>query len=91
MAAELPQRVQQLHGPYTSEPEAAPPVKKTAEKASKKVVVVPATSTSMKKRTRILEPGSIAWNAACAAKYASFDIGTGNYKSVNGKERRCNI
>lgn len=76
---------------YTTEPKAAPPVKKAAEKVSKKVVVVPATSTSRKKRTRILEPGSIAWNAACSAKYASFDIGTGNYKSRTGKERRCSI
>lgn len=77
---------------YMSEPKAAPPVKKTAEKISKKkVVVVPATSTSRKKRTRLLEPGSIAWNAACSAKYASFDIGTGNYKSKAGKERRCSL
>ena len=76
---------------YTTEPKAAPPVKKAAEKVSKKVVVVPATSTSRKKRTRILEPGSNAWVAACSAKYASFDSGTGNYKSKTGKAKRCNV
>jgi hypothetical protein len=89
---------------YTTETKAAPPVKKAAEtkvappvkkaaekKISKKVVVVPATSTSRKKRTRILAPGSNAWVAACSAKYASFDSGTGNYKSKNGKERRCSV
>ena len=77
---------------YTAETKAAPPVKKVAEKKiSKKVVVVPTTSTSSKKRTRILAPGSSAWIAACSAKYASFDSGTGNYKSKTGKERRCNV
>ena len=76
---------------YTSEPKPAPPVKKTAEKASKKIVVVPVTSTSTKKRTRILAPGSTAWISACAAKYSSFDSGTGNYKSSSGKVRRCDL
>ena len=77
---------------YTTETKAAPPVKKAAEKVSKKkIVVVPATSTSRKKRTRILQPGSNAWVAACSAKYASFDSGTGNYKSKTGKERRCSV
>jgi hypothetical protein len=71
---------------------APPPVKKAAEKVSKKkVVVVPATSTSTKKRTRILEPGSNAWVTACSTKYASFDSGTGNYKSRTGKLRRCSL
>ena len=78
---------------YAADAKAAPPPKKTAEKkkVSRKVVVVPATSTSRKKRTRILEPGSNAWVAACSAKYASFDSGTGNYKSKTGKERRCSV
>jgi BA14K-like protein len=77
---------------YTSETKATPPVQKAAEKKiSKKVVVVPATSTSRKKRVRILEPGSNAWVAACSAKYASFDSGTGNYKSRTGQEKRCSI
>ncbi len=76
---------------YAADAKAAPLPKKSAEKVSKKVVVVPATSTSRKKRTRILEPGSNAWVAACAAKYSSFDSGTGNYKSRNGKLRRCNV
>lgn len=76
---------------YTSEPKPAPPARKTAEKVSKKIVVEPVTATSMKKRTRILAPGSNAWVAACSAKYASFDSGTGNYKSSNGKMRRCDI
>lgn len=69
----------------------APTKSKSAEKVSKKVVVVPATSTSRKKRMRILEPGSNAWVAACSAKYASFDSGTGNYKSRTGKLKRCNV
>ena len=78
---------------YAAEPKAAQPAKPkmSVEKVSKKIVVVPATSTSRKKRMRILEPGSNAWVAACSAKYASFDSGTGNYKSINGKLRRCNI
>ena len=78
---------------YAAGGKTEPPPKKTAEKkkVSKKVLVVPATSTSRKKRTRILEPGSNAWVAACSAKYASFDSGTGNYKSMNGKLRRCNV
>jgi hypothetical protein len=77
---------------YATETKPVPPVKKAAEKkVSKKVVVLPATSTSRKKRTRILAPGSNAWVAACSAKYASFDSGTGNYKSKTGKERRCSI
>jgi BA14K-like protein len=76
---------------YTSEPNPAPSPKKTAEKVSKKVVVVPVTSTSTKKRTRILAPGSNAWVAACSAKYASFDSGTGNYKSRTGKLKRCSV
>ncbi len=76
---------------YAAGDKAVPQPKKSAEKVSKKVVVVPATSTSRKKRIRILEPGSNAWVAACSAKYASFDSGTGNYKSMNGKLRRCNV
>ncbi len=83
---------------YAAGPKAVPPGNKTADnqtaekkKVSKKVVVAPATSTSKSKRTRILAPGSNAWVAACAAKYASFDSGTGNYKSKAGKERRCNV
>jgi hypothetical protein len=76
---------------YAADAKTAPPPKESAEKVSKKVVVVPATSTSRRKRTRILEPGSNAWVAACSAKYASFDSGTGNYKSMNGKLRRCNV
>ncbi len=75
---------------YAADPKATPP-RKSAEKISKKVVVVPATSTSRKKRTRILEPGSNAWVAACSAKYASFDSGTGNYKSKTGKLQRCSV
>ena len=76
---------------YAADGKAVPAPKKTAEKVSKKVVVVPATSYSRKKRTRILEPGSNAWTAACSAKYASFNSVTGNYKSRTGKERRCGV
>ena len=76
---------------YAADGKAVPAPKKTAEKISKKVVVVPATSYSRKKRTRILEPGTTAWISACAAKYASFDSVTGNYKSRTGKQRRCSV
>ena len=78
---------------YAPDAKAVPQPKKTAEKkkVSKKVVVAPATSTSKRKRTRILAPGSNAWVAACSAKYASFDSGTGNYRSKAGKERRCSV
>ena len=77
---------------YAADTKAVPLPKKAAEKkVSKKVVVVPATSTSKRKRTRILAPGSNAWVTACAAKYASFDSGTGNYRSKGGTERRCDV
>ena len=76
---------------YAADAKAEPPPKKSAEKVSKKVVVVPATSFSRKKRTPILEPGSNAWNEYCAAKYASFNKATGNYKSRTGKQRRCSV
>lgn len=33
--------------------------------------------------------GSAEWNAACAAKYKSFDAATGMYKSFAGKSRPC--
>jgi hypothetical protein len=33
--------------------------------------------------------GSPEWNAACAAKYKSFDAATGMYKSFTGKSRPC--
>lgn len=33
--------------------------------------------------------GSAEWNAACAAKYKSFDAATGMYKSYTGKQRPC--
>ena len=59
------------------------------KKIAKKVVVVPAKDFSRKKRTPILEPGSIAWNKYCAAKYASFNEVTGNYRSHAGKEKPC--
>ena len=76
---------------YGADAKATPPPRKSAEKVSKKVVVVPTTSYSDKKRTRILAPGSSAWVAACSAKYASFDSGTGNYRSRTGKLRRCSV
>ena len=59
------------------------------EVAAKKVVVVPARDSSRKKRIPILTPGSIAWNNYCAAKYASFNPASGNYRSHAGKERPC--
>lgn len=33
--------------------------------------------------------GSPEWNAACAAKYKSFDAATGMYKSFSGQMRPC--
>jgi hypothetical protein len=65
--------------------------KKAVEKAAGKVEVVPAKDFSRKKRTPILEPGSIAWNKYCAAKYASFNEVTGNYRSYAGKEKPCRV
>lgn len=61
------------------------------EVSAKKVVAVPAKDFSRKKRIPILEPGSIAWNKYCAAKYTSFNKVTGNYKSHAGKEKPCRV
>ena len=36
-----------------------------------------------------LQPGSGAWNAYCAKKYASFDAATGTYTARSGKRRSC--
>jgi hypothetical protein len=65
------------------------PAGKVAKNTAGKVVVVPARDSSRKKRTSILSPGTIAWNNYCAAKYASFNPATGNYRSHAGKERPC--
>ena len=62
---------------------------KVAKKAVGKVVVVPARDYSRRKRTPILSTGSIAWNNYCAAKYASFNPATGNYRSHAGKQKPC--
>jgi hypothetical protein len=64
-------------------------VKKVIKRAVREVVVVQAMAIAKKKRTPILEPGSSAWNSYCAAKYASFDAITGNYKSYSGKAKPC--
>ena len=61
------------------------------KKVVRKVAVVPANAFAKKKRTRILEPGSNPWSEYCAAKYASFNKVTGNYKSKTGKELRCRV
>ena len=53
--------------------------RKSAEKAVKKVA----------KRPPLLAPGSVAWNEYCSAKYASFDKGSGTYKSYSGKAKPC--
>jgi BA14K-like protein len=78
---------------YTADATVAAPDKKAAEKvvekAPEKVVVVPARDFSRKKRIPIMEPGSIVWNRYCAAKYASFDAVTGNYRSHTGKQKPC--
>lgn len=71
------------------EAQAEKTIKKAAKKAAKKVVVVPARDFSNKKRRPILQPGSIAWNNFCAAKYASFNSATGTYRSHAGKEKPC--
>jgi hypothetical protein len=65
------------------------PAGKVAKKAAGKVVVVPARDSSRRKRTPILTTGSIAWNNYCAAKYASFNPATGNYRSHAGKQKPC--
>ena len=62
---------------------------KVVKKVAKKVVIVPTRDFSSKKRRPILQPGSIAWNKYCAAKYSSFNPVTGNYKSHAGKEKPC--
>jgi hypothetical protein len=62
---------------------------KAVKKAASKVVIVPTRDFSRKKRVPILEPGSIAWNKYCAAKYSSFNPATGNYRSHAGKEKPC--
>jgi hypothetical protein len=64
-------------------------IKKVVRKAATKVVIVPTRDFSRKRRIPILEPGSIAWNKYCAAKYSSFNPVTGNYKSHAGKEKPC--
>ena len=38
-----------------------------------------------------LEPGSPAWERACARKYRSFDPDTGKYKTESGKWRTCRL
>jgi len=45
-----------------------------------------ASPTSLKGR---LVPGSSAWLDYCERKYASFNRGTGTYKSFKGVERKC--
>jgi hypothetical protein len=62
---------------------------KAVKKAASKVVIVPTRDFSRKKRVPILEPGSIAWNKYCAAKYSSFNPATGTYRSHAGKEKPC--
>jgi hypothetical protein len=37
------------------------------------------------------QPGTPAWNEACAAKYNSFDPATGNYQSYSGQTKPCRI
>jgi len=71
------------------EAQAEKAVKSAAKNTAKKVVIVPTRDFSNKKRIPILEPGSNAWNKYCAAKYASFNPVTGNYRSHAGKEKRC--
>jgi len=37
------------------------------------------------------EPGTQAWNNACDRRYRSFNPKTGNYKSLSGKWRKCQL
>ena len=73
----------------------APPIKpaqKLSKRQSKKVVIVPARSSEFiggRRSALLLEPGSIAWNNFCTAKYPSFNKLTGYYKSKNGQQKRC--
>ena len=71
------------------EAQAEKAVKRVAVNAAHKMVIVPTRDFSRKKRIPILEPGSIAWNKYCAAKYSSFNPVTGNYRSHAGKEKPC--
>jgi len=54
------------------------PVKKPAAKAKAKAKGKP-------------EPGTQAWNNACDRRYRSFNPKTGNYKSLSGKTRKCQL
>ena len=78
---------------YTAEAKVGVPDQKTqkkvAEKVMPKVIVAPAKDFSKKKSTPMLEPGSVAWNKYCAAKYVSFNEVTGTYKSYGGKQKPC--
>ena len=74
---------------YTADPKIDAPAGKVVKKDVRQVVVAPARDVSRKKRIPILEPGSIAWDKYCAAKYASFNSVTGTYKSYAGKEKPC--
>jgi hypothetical protein len=59
---------------------AMPTGRSSAEPAPAPAAVVPTADPSK---------GSAEWNAACAAKYKSFDAATGMYKSYTGKQRPC--
>ncbi|MBL8908525.1 MAG: BA14K family protein, partial [Rhizobiales bacterium] len=37
------------------------------------------------------EPGTQAWNDACDRRYRSFNPKTGNYRSLSGKWRKCQL
>lgn len=37
------------------------------------------------------EPGTPAWNNACDKRFRSFNPKTGNYKSLSGKWRKCQL
>jgi hypothetical protein len=76
---------------YTADSKVVTAARKGVRKTDQKVVVVPTKDFSRKRRVPILAPGSIAWNKYCAAKYASFNKVTGNYKSHVAKERLCRV
>jgi len=51
--------------------------------------VAPTAQSSAPARSGQPAPGTPEWNAACAAKYRSFNPETGMYKSFSGQMRPC--
>lgn len=50
---------------------------------------VPARPPAEPVQVIMAQPGTAAWNEACAARYHSFDPATGTYLGFDGKRYRC--